>query len=161
MSNVPAWPFAVLVVLVAFGLWQRRTREVSWWAPAAVAAAFVAYSIYGVVSSFGIGAGPLLAWAVGLTLALVAVPRVFAPVGLVQASGQHRILVPGSWLPLTLMLGIFLVKFAVGFVAGARLAIGGSAWFPLAIAAALGILSGGFAARALAVFRFAHHLEKQ
>jgi hypothetical protein len=65
------------------------------------------------------------------------------------------VLVPGSSLPLVLMVCIFAAKFVVGFVAGAHLEVGHSAWFAPAIGLALGLLSGAFVVRALAVLRVA------
>jgi hypothetical protein len=155
LSQIPLWPFAILALLVALGLWQRRTREVPVAAPAAVAALFVAYSIYGVVSAFVVSLYPLAAWVVGLALALTVAGPVFAPRGLMPAPGTSRVLVPGSWLPLVFMVCIFAAKFAVGFVAGARLEVGHSAWFAPAIGLALGALSGAFVVRKRAVLRVA------
>jgi hypothetical protein len=155
LSQIPLWPFAILALLVALGIWQRRTREVTPAAPAVVAAAFLAYSLYGVVSSFGVSAHPLLAWVVGLVLALTGGWPVFAPRGLMPAADARRVVVPGSWLPLVLMLCIFAAKFVVGFVAGARLDVGHSAWFAPTVGLVLGVLSGAFVVRALVVLRFA------
>jgi len=154
-SQVPMWPFAILALLVALGVWQRRTRELNAAAPAAIAAAFLAYSIYGVVSSFGVGLPSLVAWVVGLVLALTVGRPVFAPRGLMPAAQPNRVLVPGSWLPLVLMLCIFAAKFLAGFVAGARLERGHSAWFAPAVGLVLGASSGAFVVRAIAVLRFA------
>jgi|APDOM4702015118_1054815.scaffolds.fasta_scaffold00245_7 hypothetical protein len=155
LSQIPQWPFAILALLVALGFWQRRTREVTPAAPAAVAAAFLAFSIYGVVSSFGVSPYPLVAWVVGLVLALTVGSPLFAPRGLMPTASRSRVLVPGSWTPLVLMLCIFSAKFLVGFVAGARLEVGRSAWFAPAIGLVLGASSGGFVVRALVVLRFA------
>jgi hypothetical protein len=155
LSQIPLWPFAILALLVALGIWLRRSRAVTPAAAAAVAAAFVAYSISGVVSAFGVSAYPLLAWGVGLVLALTAGWPVFAPRGLMPATDRQHVIVPGSWLPLVLMLCIFAAKFLVGYVTGARLDVGRSAWFAPAVGLVLGASSGGFVVRALAVLRFA------
>ncbi len=155
LSQIPLWPFAILALLVALGIWQRGTREVTAAAPAAVAAAFVAYSIYGVVSSFDVRPYPMLAWVVGLVLALTVGSQFFAPRGLMPATNPNRVIVPGSWLPLILMLCIFAAKFLVGFVAGAHLDVGHGAWFAPAIGLVLGVLSGAFVVRALVDLRFA------
>jgi hypothetical protein len=154
-SQIPLWPFAILALLVALGIWQHRAREVTSAAPATVAVAFLAFSIYGVVSSFGVTPYPLVAWVFGFALSLTLGWKVVAPRGLQPTANPNRVLLPGSWLPLVLMLCIFSAKFVVGFVEGAHLAVGRSAWFAPAIGLALGALSGGFAVRALAVFRFA------
>jgi hypothetical protein len=154
-SQIPLWPFAILALLIALGIWQRRTREVAAAVPVVVAAAFLTFSIYSVVSSFGVNPVPLAAWVVGLALSLTAGSQVFAPRGLMPAAEPNRVLVPGSWLPLVLMLCIFSAKFLVGYVAGARLEVGHSAGFAPAVSLALGALSGGFVVRALVVLRFA------
>jgi len=154
-SHVPAWPFAILAVLVALGIWQSRPRVVRPIASAILAAAFLGFSLFGVVSSFGGRLELLITWVLGIVLAATAGARLFAPRGLAHGATEGFVHVPGSWLPLGLMLGIFAVKFVVGFVAGAKLSIGSSNWFAVAVSGVLGILSGGFFARAVAIRRFA------
>ena len=61
---------------------------------------------------------------------------------------------PGSWLPLALMVGIFVAKFALGFATGADAPVVHEAWFIAVVSAVLGMFSGAFAARAVAVQRF-------
>jgi hypothetical protein len=154
LSHIPVWVFAVFALLIALGIWQSRPRTVSPAAPALLAAGFLLYSLYGVISSFGASAACLLPWALAVLSCVLAGSRAFGPTDLTRVPGTTKVRIPGSWLPLGLMLGIFVAKFAVGFVAGARLSVGTQAWFAPAVSFVLGALSGGFASRAVTIRRY-------
>ena len=81
--------------------------------------------------------------------------RSFGPRGLARSEVPSRVQVPGSWAPLALIMGVFLGRFLIGFAQGARLPLGTHALFGPAVSFLLGSLSGGFAARALAIKSFA------
>jgi hypothetical protein len=152
MNTLPLWPFALLAVLVALGYRQSRERLVQPRTLARLAAAMLALSLYGVMSTFGAALVPVLAWAAGFAASVRLGGPVFAPRGLAREGDAVRM--PGSWVPLGLMLGIFLARFALGFAAGTQAEVLHEAWFVAAACAVLGLLSGGFAARAAAVRRF-------
>jgi hypothetical protein len=154
MSNaVPLWVPVVFLLLLALGYRQSATRNVRPGTVVAIALAMLAFSLYGVVSAFGSAPVALLAWALGYALAVVGGARLFASAGMAAAGAFVR--VPGSWAPLALVLSIFAAKFALGFAAGVRSPLVHEAWFGGTMAAVLGTLSGGFAARAVAVHRVA------
>ena len=154
LAHVPTWVFIVFALLVALGIWQSRPRVVSPMAPTVLAVVFPLYSLYGVISSFGAASVALLPWVAGLLLSILAGQRVFGPRNLARIPGSTTVRIPGSWMPLALMMGIFLAKFAVGFVQGARSSVGQQVWFAPAVCFSLGALSGGFASRAVTVRRF-------
>lgn len=153
LSKIPLWVFAVFVLLLLLGQRQARTRVVAPAVIAAVALGLLSLSLYGVVSAFGVAVLPLSNWILGIVAALAGGQRVFGPQGLAHAAGAVQ--VPGSWWPMALMLGIFTAKFALGFVTGMGLPLLHQAWFIGITALVLGMLSGGLAARALVVHRFA------
>ena len=155
LAHVPPWVFGVFVLLLALGILLSRPRAVHPVAPVLMAAGFIAYSLYGVISSFDLSPASVLPWAAGALASVFLGGRLFGPSGMTRVTGTGKILVPGSWVPLALMMGIFLAKFVVGFVRGAHLPVGTQAWFAPAVCAALGCLSGGFTTRALNVRRFA------
>jgi hypothetical protein len=62
---------------------------------------------------------------------------------------------PGSWVPLMLLLGIFAAKFALGLAAAVHSSLLQQTGFGAAMGGLLGALSGGFGGRALAVQRAA------
>lgn len=155
LSHIPSWVFGVLVALLAFGFWFTRPRAVSPIAPAIMAVAFLGYSIFGVFSSFGLSALAVLAWVTALIASITVAAPLFTPPGLSWVEGTNKVHVPGSWMPMFLMLGIFLVRFAIGFSQGARLPVANQQWFAPVTSFLLGSLSGGFVARALVIRRFA------
>jgi hypothetical protein len=151
-ASLPIWPFAILAVLVALGYRQSRDRIVQPGTLAKVAAVMLALSLYGVISAFGAGLVPVLGWVAGYVAAVRVGSPVFAPRGLAREGDAVRM--PGSWLPLALMMGIFVAKFALGFATGVGAPVLQQTWFIAAMSATLGLFSGAFAARAKAVRRF-------
>lgn len=151
-ASLPVWPFFILAGLVALGYRQSLDRVVQPATLVKVALAMLALSLYGVATAFGASIVPVLAWASGFAAAVLVGGPVFAPRGLTREGGAVR--VPGSWLPLALMVGIFAAKFALGFATGVGAPVVREAWFIAATSATLGLFSGAFAARAMAVRRF-------
>ncbi|MDZ7812266.1 MAG: DUF6622 family protein [Ideonella sp.] len=152
-SHIPVWVFAILLGLIAIGLRQTRTRVVKPAVLLSVASGLLVYSAWGVASAFGVQPAPLLAWAVGLSAALGLLVRWVAPQGLVRQG--RAVQVPGSWLPMALLLSIFLAKFVLGMANGLGASFVQATWFVVLASAVFGLLSGSFAARAWAVHRFA------
>ena len=155
LAHIPPWVFGIFALLVALGVLLSRPRAVLPIAPLLVAAGFMAYSLWGVISSFDASLANIFPWAAGLLASVLLGKQLFGPRGMTRVSGTRKILVPGSWLPLALMMGIFLVKFIVGFVRGAHLPLEMQGWFAPAVCFALGCFSGGFTTRAINVHRFA------
>jgi hypothetical protein len=150
-THIPLWVFAVLALLLALGYLQSRTRQVNPTVLRFVALGFLAYSLWGVVGSFGPGWLSLAPWFLGLAVAVLGTRASFWAQGASLVPNTRRVLVPGSWLPLALMLSIFAVKFALGFAAGAGTPVISGSLAAAACALVLGLLSGLFAARARAV----------
>ena len=153
LSHIPLWVFGVLLLLVLLGVRQSRDRLVTPLYMGAIALAMLGLSLFGVVTAFGPNAVPLLAWAVGVTAVVGLGRAVLRPRGMQAMPGA--ILVPGSWVPAGLMLGIFMAKFFLGFATGLGLPIVRQPGFMLAASLVFGAFSGAFAVRALVVYRFA------
>lgn len=153
LAFIPAWVPAVLLGLLALGWRLSRTRTVRPSALAAIALAMFAFSLFGVASAFGVDPVALLVWVAAYAAAAIGGARLMSPAGMARVGALVR--VPGSWLPMALLVGIFAAKFVLGFAAGVRSPVLHDPVFVLAMSAALGLLSGGFGARAVAVHRFA------
>ena len=150
-THIPPWVPVLFIVLVLLGYRQSLPRTVKPGTVVAIALAMAALSLYGVVGAFGAQPLVLLLWASGYALAVSAGARHFAARGLTAVGSAVRM--PGSWLPLVLLLAIFAARFVLGFAAGAHLPLLHSVVFVGLMSALLGALSGGFGARALAVHR--------
>lgn len=152
-AYIPVWVPLVLLLLVVLGLRQARTREVRPGLLVGVAVAMFGFSLFGVVSAFGAAPAALLPWAAAYGAAAFWGARRVPLRGMARVGTAVR--VPGSWVPLALMLGIFGAKFLLGSAAGVHAGFLHELWFVAAMSVVLGLLSGGFGARAVAVRRFA------
>lgn len=151
-ASMPAWVPALFVALVVLGYRQALPRTVKPGALVALALAMLGLSFYGLVGTFGSEPLALLAWAAGYAASVSLGTRRFS-VGLSPLGSSVR--VPGNWVPMVLLLGIFVAKFALGFATAVHSPLLHQTFFVVAASAALGVLSGGFGARAVAVLRCA------
>lgn len=151
VHHTPPWVWGLLAALLCLGLWQRRTRRV---APLALLALPLAMAALGLLSMApGFVAQPLagLLWLAAWLLALAWMRRRPAPQGARWLEAEGRVLLPGSWLPLLIIVAIFALRYASAVSLALHpqwhtaLALQG----PLALA--FGALTGLFLGRALAL----------
>jgi hypothetical protein len=148
LQNTPYWVWGVFVLLLVLGLSQTRKRSVSRILVFVLPVVMVPLSFYAVSAAFGIKPLPLIAWAVGIAAALALNSFVLrAPSGVRYQQGQFEI--PGSWIPLILMMVIFLARFALGFTQATNPALVGTDAFAGIVSVILGLCSGTFVARAM------------
>ncbi|RYF35753.1 MAG: hypothetical protein EOO25_22055 [Comamonadaceae bacterium] len=114
------------------------------------------FSVWGTFSAFG--ASPqfgavLAAWfgAAAVVAALAAGTR--APATYDAATG--RFFLQGSWVPLVLILGIFLTKYVVGVELAMQPQLARDGQFGVATGTLYGVFSGLFAGRAIRLLRLA------
>ena len=149
MSNVPVWVWVLLVALVALGLIQTRTRQMSTARAFLLPLGLMALSLSGVVSNFGAKPMPLAAWLVALVASTLAAKAAGAWQGATWSAATSRFQVPGSWLPLALILSIFVVKFYVGVNVAMHPELRSDTQFSLIVCLVYGVFSGVFFARGL------------
>jgi hypothetical protein len=149
VQHTPTWVWGLFVALLAFGLSQARARSVSLTRMTVLPLVLLALSFSGVVSTFSHATIAILAWAIGVTAA-IALGRRFVTVRGASWSAETGLLhVPGSWLPLVLMLALFLIKYGVGITLAMNHAMAADTAFGACCGLAYGSFSGLFAARAL------------
>ena len=149
VQHTPVWVWGLLVALVVFGLSQVRDRAVTLTRMTILPLVLLALSFSGVVSTFAHATIAILAWAVGVATA-VALGRRFLQVRGASWSPETGLVhVPGSWLPLALMVALFLIKYGVGVTLALNHAMAADSTFATACGLAYGSFSGLFAARAL------------
>jgi hypothetical protein len=151
IAFIPPWVYAILATLLWFGYVQSRPRLVAPKIIASVAAGLSLYSLWGVVSAFGPNVQSLASWATGFVLTISLAQHYVAPRGMSFDQATGRVQVPGSWLPMVLMMSIFCIKFGLGFAAGIGTPVVAGSATAIGASFALGILSGAFLARARAV----------
>lgn len=160
LQKTPTWVWGLLAGLLALGGSQLVARTASLTRVAVMPVAMTLFSVYGLVSAFGSSGqvlGALAAWmaaaAVVATLTLALLPA--APAGTRYLAASRSFHLPGSPLPLLLILGIFLTKYLVGIEMAMQPALAHDATFDLEIAALYGVFNGLFIARSARLWRLA------
>ncbi len=113
-SGAPTWVYILLAALVALGIRRLKTRDVPIVVALIPSAAFLIWSLVG-ANAFAGRAGIAMAaaaWLVGAVIGVVSAMALPEPRG--QRLPGNRVRQPGSWLPLILYLGVFVVRFACG-----------------------------------------------
>jgi hypothetical protein len=140
VQHAPRWVWFVLAALLALGVSQLFSRHVSVQRATLLPIALAAASSYGVVMTFAQAWLALAAWATGVAAALALTIALEVWRGVTWSARDERLVVPGSWVPMLLIVARFSVKFGVG----ASLALGPSLAGDPGFAAAVGLTYGGF-----------------
>lgn len=160
LKRTPSWVFVLFFVLLALGYSQSKKRVFSRGNISILPAAMIVLSFYGVLSAFGLSVVGLISWLAGVGVAVWLGVTLVSPSGVSFSTETQSFSVPGSWLPLALMMAIFFTKYAVGVILARQLPIASEPAFTGAISFCYGLLSGVFLARALVVWRSARHHSK-
>lgn len=101
------------------------------------------------------GGGVLPAWVTGLGAAWLALRGRVGTSAVRFSARTQPFHVPGSWMPLALMMALFSLKFGVGVALAHQPELRQSAGLAVAASAAYGLFSGVFLGRALALWALA------
>jgi hypothetical protein len=158
VQQTPAWVWGLLAALTAFGLSQTRDREVSLVRITVLPLVLMALSASGVLTAFGHSPVAFGGWGAGIGAALVFARNAVAVRG-ASWSGQTATLhVPGSWLPLALLLGLFATKYFVGASLALNPAQATDTLFAGLCGLAYGSFAGLFLARSMSLRSLANGL---
>ncbi|MEO6033572.1 MAG: DUF6622 family protein [Burkholderiaceae bacterium] len=153
IKYTPLWVWGLLAALLVLGGSQARDREVGIARVTLLPLAMIALALYGVVGAFGAHPAPLTAWALGVAAALILGARLVAPRGARRLPTGARLHVRGSWLPLALIVSIFIVKYTVGVSLAMHPELARANGFDALASLAYGGFSGLFLARGLALWK--------
>ena len=153
-QQVPRFVWFLLAGLIALGVSMSFTRRRSLRTAVAVPLAMIMLSFYGVISVFNVSAA-LVAWVGGVVLAL----GISAALGMwndMRWSRQERcLIVPGSWMPMAMIMGLFITKFGVNVVLGMHRELSVDPLFATLAGFAYGAFSGMLLARGVAMLKAA------
>ena len=111
-------------------------------------AGMIALSLAGIESSFGLRLVPLASYAIALSIAALVGYALFRDKGVEYDASTAKFFVPGSWVPLGVIMVIFFAKYAHGVLQGLKADFITAPIFIVSLAAIYGLLSGYFTARA-------------
>lgn len=146
LRYTPLWVWGLLVLLVALGAAQLRTRRVSRGRLLALPAVLLMLGLFSTATSFREPLAALVAWALALGLGGFAGWHLLQPRATWDAA-TRTLLLPGSLLPLALILAIFLLRYAGAVALVMHPAWRASLAVALPMSAAFGTLSGLFVGR--------------
>lgn len=150
MANTPVWVWPLLAFLIVRGLMASVDKVVPLRSIFILPLVMVGLSLQDVLSKFP-SALPLALWMLCAALAARLSWSLFDSAR-VEAKGAGRIRIAGSWMPLTLMMSIFCVKYAVGATLSLNPGLQHDAAFGVAVSALYGVFSGIFAGQTLRIF---------
>lgn len=153
VENTPLWVWGLLVVLVGLGVWQSLPRRLPARRALVMPLLLLKLSLFGVLSTFSAALLPLLAWLAGVAVALAAGRPLMRPRGARWDAANALFHVPGSGLPLLLILALFAIKYGVGVALALNPGLTDDAAFDLAVGLAYGVFSGLFLARAVSLWQ--------
>ena len=151
LKGTPTWVFVLFAALLAIGFVQTRTRTVGAGRLTILPAAFIAFSLFGVVSAFGAQPAYLAAWAAGIGSSVLLGRLARQPAGARWDAASGGFHVPGSWAPLALMMTVFFTRYAIAVSMAMNPGLAREAAFAAGASLVYGLLSGAFLARALRV----------
>lgn len=160
VRHTPSWVWMLLAALVWLGASQLRARQLGRVRAGVTPLAMTTLSVVGVVTAFapaGQAAAALGAWlAAAIAMAALALwlqPTAAAGTRYLPSSRSFH--VPGSALPLALILGIFGTKYTVGIALALQPALAGHSSLALQVGTLYGVFNGLFVARTLRLWRLA------
>jgi uncharacterized membrane protein len=153
LISTPLWVWGLLAALLALGISQVRSRSAGLARVTLLPLGLGAFSLYGTVSAFGASPAVIGSWLVATTSLLLIVKQMPLPAGARYDSARRQFQLPGSWVPMALIMGIFLTKYVVGVSLVMHPELKANANFSLAIGTLYGVYSGIFAGRAVRLIR--------
>jgi hypothetical protein len=155
IHNTPTWVFGLLLLLAWLGGRQLRPTRVSLARTAVLPVAMAGLSLYGVASGFAAQPWALAAWGLVATALLALLLRRPLPAGVAYDPASRSFALPGSAVPLALLMGIFFTKYGVGVALAMHPALAHDPVFALLVCTLHGAFSGVFAGRAVRLWRLA------
>jgi hypothetical protein len=158
LKGTPTWVWTMLAALVVLGLSQARDRTASLARTVLMPLAMTAFGVWGTVSAFGnspMFGYVMLMWMLVAAVTFAAIGMMEPPKGSSYDAGARTFRLPGSWVPMLLIAGIFLTKYVVGVDLAMQPGLARDGQYTLVVGALYGLFSGVFAGRALRLVRLA------
>ncbi|MEO8921372.1 MAG: DUF6622 family protein [Caldimonas sp.] len=153
LQGTPLRIWALFAGLLWLGVTQARSRTIGSLRATLLPGVFVILSLVGVVSAFGANAIAVATWALGVAASIATGPRLMPNMRATWQAAGDSLQVAGSWLPLALIVSLFLVKYAAGVSLTIHPQLAVQTGFVVACSLAYGLFSGLFAARGLRLWQ--------
>jgi len=147
INHTPRWVFALFLGLVFLGLQQTRARTVTLARMTILPLAMLALSFWSAWSTFDGSALGVACWLGAVLGAALLAQHIDFSRDVRFLPDTQSFIMPGSWLPLVLMMAIFFTRYAVGASLAQHGELRSLASFIAMACMAYGIWSGVFFGR--------------
>lgn len=148
VSHTPTYVWGILGFLVYRGVAASRNRNMAIRTVFILPFVMLVLGLQSTANGFGLASPAAAAWLAGVAAGVALMWR-RAVDGIVIDRAASMVHLRGSWLPMALMMAIFVGKFALAVALASQPALRGSLTLALPACAAFGALSGAFLARPL------------
>lgn len=155
LQHTPHWVFGLFIGLVFLGYSQTKTRLLSVKRLIIFPIVMLSLSALGIASSFGVHLLSFAMWLCGTVLAFAITYWMASPSGVHYLKNERVFSVPGSWLPMVLIMVIFFTKYTVGVLLVLHPETVHTGTFIVSACLLFGLSSGFFSARAFCVYQTA------
>jgi hypothetical protein len=146
ISHTPVYVWALLAFLLYRGYLASQDRELSLLKVAVIPGVMLVLALSGMNAHGALGAGVWGVWAVGMAAgAVLSWTLTSSDIAVNRAAGT--ILQRGSWLPLALMIAIFVTKYTVAVLSAMHPELPHSLPFALGVTILYGLFNGVFIGR--------------
>ena len=158
LARTPTWVWFLFAGLVGLGVSQLKTRTLSAVRAFLMPVAMTGLSLWGTVSAFSQSAAfgqVMLVWVAAAVVLAALIGRMAPPAGASYRAQDRTFTVPGNWVPLALIVAIFLVKYVGGIETAMNPGLTHDASYTLTYGAIYGAISGIFTGRSIRLARLA------
>ncbi len=153
ITHTPVWVWGLLAALLVLGYLQTKPRTISLARSAILPTVMMLLSILGTVTTFAFQSNIAVAWMISALVGLVLVLKVFSVTADQFDKTKEVFHVVGSWVPMALIMGIFITKYGVGVAIGMHQDLVQNTMFATLVSAMYGFFSGVFVGRAFRLRR--------
>jgi hypothetical protein len=153
LSHTPLWVWCLLAALLVLGLLQTRTRNVTRAQLLALPLVLLGLGLWSLAPGFAAQPLAAIAWLAGLAAFALLGMRLPRPAQTRWLSDSQRLQLPGSWLPMGLILAIFSLRYVTGVSLAMHPQWRTDAAVQFTLAVLFGALSGLFLGRAVGLLR--------
>jgi len=148
LEHTPVWVWVVFAAIVLLGLQQTRTRDVSFVRVTILPVVMIVLSLSGVLGAFAHVPLAWAAWAVGVGLSVTFAGKAVAARGASRSPQPGHLRVPGSLIPIALILAVFITKYSAGIALALNPTLAANTAVAVVLSLVYGAFSGLFLARA-------------
>ncbi|MBC3881753.1 hypothetical protein H8K35_11305 [Undibacterium sp. LX40W] len=161
ITHTPLWVWALLAFLVTLGWSQTRDREVSLKRATILPVVMIIFSASSVLQNKGNHLQLIVTWIIACVLVAAWVMRLPLNQKTHYKRDTGTLQVAGSWIPMVLILTIFIGKYALAIFTALQAEQAHSITFTICSTLFFGSLSGIFLGRTARLWRIATNAKQQ